>query len=121
MKDYKGILQRQVLKYGWKSVSNMVGFENLYRIGFDSNIVEYIELLGDIDIIINGETKHGIIITRELDLFCFDVIEDTLFYNHKVFNDLPYHPQIQKQLVEWVENKTGLTFISMRPFNRYPY
>ena len=37
MKNHKEILQRKVLKDGWKSVSNMIGFENLYKIGFDNS------------------------------------------------------------------------------------
>ena len=76
MKNHKEILQRKVLKDGWKSVSNMIGFENLYKIGFDNNPMEFLNLFNNLDIVQSEEDVY-------LTLYRFEKGNNMMIYDKK--------------------------------------
>jgi hypothetical protein len=44
------VLKKQVLKNGWESVSEMIGFDNLYKFGFNNDYNEFLNLFNNLDI-----------------------------------------------------------------------
>ena len=45
------VLKKQVLKHGWEFVANMIGFDNLYKIGFNNDYNEFLNLFNNLDIV----------------------------------------------------------------------
>ena len=45
------VLKKQVLKHGWESVSNMIGFDNLYKIGFNNDYNEFLNLFNNLNLV----------------------------------------------------------------------
>ena len=76
MKNHKEILQRNVLKLGWKSVSNMIGFENLYKIGFNNDPMEFLNLFNNLDIVQSEEDVY-------LTLYRFEKGNNMMIYDKK--------------------------------------
>lgn len=44
------VLKKQVIKNGWESVSEMIGFDNLYKFGFNNDYNEFLNLFNNLDI-----------------------------------------------------------------------
>jgi hypothetical protein len=42
------VLKKQVLKNGWESVSEMIGFDNLYKFGFNNDYNEFLNLFNNL-------------------------------------------------------------------------
>ena len=76
MKNHKEILQRKVLKDGWKSVSNMIGFENLYKIGFNNDYNEFLNLFNNLNIVQSEENP-------DWTLYRFEKGNNMMIYNRK--------------------------------------
>ena len=52
------VLKKQVLKHGWETVSNMIGFENLYKIGFNNDYNEFLNLFNNLEVVQSKEKPN---------------------------------------------------------------
>ena len=66
MKNHKEILKQRVLKNGWEFVSEMIGFDNLYRIAFNNDYNEFLKLFENMEIKVD-DTKLGMFESFILD------------------------------------------------------
>jgi hypothetical protein len=58
MKNHKEILKQRVLKNGWEFVSEMIGFDNLYKHAFNNDYNEFLKLFENMEIKVD-ENKLG--------------------------------------------------------------
>ena len=70
------VLKKQVLKHGWESVANMIGFDNLYKIGFNNDPMEFLNLFNNLEVVQSGEKP-------DWTLYRFEKGNNMMIYNRK--------------------------------------
>jgi len=56
------VLKKHVLKNGWEEVANRVGgFDNLYRIGFNNNPMEFLNLFNNLEVVQSEEQPNWLL------------------------------------------------------------
>ena len=70
------VLKKQVLKHGWKSVANMIGFDNLYKIGFNNDPMEFLNLFNNLEVVQSKEKPNW-------TLYLFEGGNNMMIYNRK--------------------------------------
>ena len=114
------VLKKQVLKHGWKSVSNMIGFENLYKIGFNNDYNEFLNLFNNLDIVQSEENpdwmlyrfengKNMMIYDRKYGYVYINYDDVWAFFSKRIgFN----YSEIRKIMMMWLDevyNLRGIT------------
>ena len=74
------VLKKQVLKHGWKSVANMIGFDNLYKIGFNNDYNEFLSLFNNLDIVQSEINPNRM-------LYRFEKGNNIMVYNIKIYRN----------------------------------
>jgi hypothetical protein len=75
-------LKQQVKDFGWKDAAELVdGIENLAKLGFNNNPMEFLNMFNDLDIVQSEENPH-------LTLFRYEKGKNKMVYNRK--NDEVY-------------------------------
>jgi hypothetical protein len=116
MKNHKEILKQRVLKNGWEFVSEMIGFDNLYRIAFNNDYNEFLKLFENMEIKVD-DTKLGMFESFILDDKVYMVLSNgydsrvmTIFpeiweFLHKSYGVDLQLKEVNEILKEWI-NKT---------------
>ena len=80
------VLKKQVLKHGWESVSNMIGFDNLYKIGFNNDYNEFLNLFNNLDIVQSEEEPNLVLYRFEngKNMIIYDRKNEYVFINYDV-------------------------------------
>ena len=116
MKNHKEILKQRVLKNGWEFVSEMIGFDNLYRIAFNNDYNEFLKLFENMEIKVD-DTKLGMFESFILNDKVYMVLSNgyvsrvmTIFpeiweFLHKSYGVDLQLKEVNEILKEWI-NKT---------------
>ena len=76
------VLKKHVLKSGWEEVAERIGgFDNLYRIGFNNNPMEFLNLFNNLEVVQSEEQPNWV-------LYRFEKGEKMMIYNKE--NDVVY-------------------------------
>ena len=80
------VLKKQVLKHGWESVSNMIGFENLYKIGFNNDYNEFLNLFNNLEVVQSKEKPNWTLYRFEKgnNMVIYDRKNEYVFINYDV-------------------------------------
>jgi hypothetical protein len=81
------VLKKHVLKYGWEEVAErMGGFDNLYRIGFNNDYNEFLNLFNNLEVIQSEQRPDWMLYRFEKDknIMAYDKKNRYVYINYNV-------------------------------------
>ena len=80
-------LKKMVLKVGWKKVAQLLGgFDNLYRVGFNNDYNQFLNLFNNLDVVQSEEIPDWILYRLEKgkNIMVYDRKNEVVYFNHNV-------------------------------------
>jgi hypothetical protein len=118
-------LKSMVKQYGWANASKAVGgFKNLGKLGFNNDPMEYLNSLGDMDVIQSEKNSRLWIIYRTKNgntMMVCDMKNDYIYVdNILIWLSLEEgfglnYSEIQETIVKWLDEVYNLKWVTPKP------
>lgn len=114
-------LKKMVKDIGWEKASNVVGgIENLVKLGFNKNPMEFLNIFNDLDVVQSKEKKYWTLFRYEIrgNIMLYDRKNDEVYINYDViWSFLEYgfglkYVEIQELTQEWLSETYNLRGIT---------